>query len=141
MIFSRPWYQAHFALRAPPPPPPPEYSAIAEHTSIQTHVVRLIYVHRVQVCDALLCSTNKSSWTIAKCDRIIQKNLHNTQFHFSTQYVTNQTGFALRAPPPPPPPKHSANSRAHLYPDAHRAPYLHASQPEMRCVSVQHEEE
>ena len=38
------------------------------HTSIQTHIVRLTYVHRKLTYDALLCSTKESIAKQTKCD-------------------------------------------------------------------------
>ena len=63
------------------------------------------------------------------------------RIHYQTrQFAPNTMECALRAPPPPPPPEHSATGRAHLYPDAQRAPYIRASLSGKRCV-VLHEEE
>ena len=62
----------------------------------------------------------------------------NKELQPNTAALTKQGTMALRAPPPPPPPEHSAWGRAHLYPDAHGASYIHASPPDLRCLAVQH---
>ena len=61
----------------------------AKHTSVQTHNVRLTYVHRYLTCDALLCSTNESS-----LKKVIRDRATNTLFRKST--IATESSNSIR---------------------------------------------